>query len=75
MLTYKYILAIGFTLALFSVDANAYLDPGTGSALIQGIIAAIAALGVSLKLYWHRIIRFFDIGRKKGKQTENSRKE
>lgn len=41
------------------MPAHAYLDPGTGSALIQGVIAAIAAVGVTLKLYWHRIKRFF----------------
>ena len=28
--------------------AFAYIDPGTGSALIQGLIAAIAAIGVTL---------------------------
>ncbi len=37
----------------------AYIDPGTGSILIQGLIAAFAAVGVTLKLYWHRIIAFF----------------
>ena len=37
----------------------AYIDPGTGSALIQGLIAAIAAIGVTLKLYWHRFISLF----------------
>lgn len=37
----------------------AYIDPGTGSILIQGIIGAIAAIGVTLKLYWHRILAFF----------------
>ena len=42
-----------------SAPAYAYIDPGTGSALIQGLIAAIAALGVTLKLYWHRITGVF----------------
>lgn len=42
-----------------SLPAYAYLDPGTGSALIQGLIAAIAAIGVTLKLYWHRLVSFF----------------
>jgi len=72
MLTQKHILALGFALALFSVDAYAYLDPGTGSAIIQGVIAAIAALGVTLKLYWHRIIRFFAGVRKKNQHSDNS---
>lgn len=71
MLTQKQTHAMGFALALFSFDAYAYLDPGTGSAIVQGVIAAIAALGVSLKLYWHRLVRFFSAGRKKGKRTDN----
>lgn len=44
---------------LWPVAAFAYIDPGTGSILIQGIIAAIAAIGVTLKLYWHRFITLF----------------
>ena len=47
--------------------AYAYIDPGTGSALIQGLIAAVAAVGVSLKLYWHRIVGF--VGKKKDKES------
>lgn len=39
--------------------AFAYIDPGTGSILIQGLIGAIAAIGVTLKLYWHRIVAIF----------------
>ena len=39
--------------------AYAYIDPGTGSALIQGLIAAIAAIGVTLRLYWHRVLGVF----------------
>jgi hypothetical protein len=41
--------------------AYAYIDPGTGSALIQGLVAAVAAIGVTLKLYWHRIIGFLGL--------------
>lgn len=42
-------------LCLTSQPVFAYIDPGTGSALIQGLIAAIAAVGVTAKLYWHRL--------------------
>jgi hypothetical protein len=52
-------LSLACTILLSSAPAFAYIDPGTGSALIQGIIAAIAAIGVTLKLYWHRIVKFF----------------
>ena len=43
------------TLLLLSPPVFAYIDPGTGSALIQGLVAAVAAVGVTIKLYWHRI--------------------
>jgi hypothetical protein len=38
-----------------SSPAHAYIDPGTGSLIIQSIIGAIAAVGVTLKLYWHKL--------------------
>lgn len=49
--------------ALSPSVASAYLDPGTGSALIQGLIAAIAAIGLTLKVYWHRVLSFLGIRR------------
>jgi len=42
-------------LGLITLPAYAYLDPGSGSLIIQSVIGAIAALGVTLKLYWHKI--------------------
>ena len=40
---------------LASPDAHGYLDPGTGSMLLQVILGGIAAVGVALKLGWHKI--------------------
>ena len=40
---------------LITLPAHAYLDPGSGSLIIQGVIGAIAAVGVTMKLYWHKI--------------------
>lgn len=42
-------------LLLASQPAWAYLDPGTGSMLLQVILGGIAAVGVALKLFWHKI--------------------
>ena len=53
-----------------SVPAHAYIDPGTGSALIQGLIAAVAMAGIMLKLYWHRIRGLF--GRKTDRDSKSS---
>lgn len=41
-------------------DAHAYLDPGTGSIILQGMIAIIAGAAVTLKLYWARVRGYFD---------------
>lgn len=35
--------------------AHAYVDPGTGSMVLQGIIAAVLGLGLTVKLYWRKI--------------------
>jgi hypothetical protein len=53
-------------LVLLVSPAYAYLDPGTGSAILQGVIGALAAIGVVAKLYWHRLMRFFGIRKNKG---------
>ncbi len=39
--------------------AHAYLDPGTGSMILQGIIGAVVGGLVALKLYWARLKTFF----------------
>ena len=47
-------------LALLAITrpSYAYIDPGTGSIILQGVLASIAvALGV-LKLYWQRCKMF-----------------
>lgn len=41
--------------ALHSPAAFAYLDPGTGSLILQGLIAAIAGSILTIKLYWYKI--------------------
>jgi len=40
-------------------DAAAYIDPGTGSLILQGLIAAFAAAAVVIRGYWYRIKAFF----------------
>lgn len=40
-------------------QAHAYLDPGTGSMILQGVIAAVAVVGLTLKTYWYKIRGFF----------------
>ena len=44
---------------LMPTPALAYLDPGTGSFLIQGVIAVIVGAGFAIKMFWHRIKALF----------------
>ncbi len=44
---------------LFSAPAFGYMDPGSGSLLLQIILGGLAGLAVAGKLFWHRIISFF----------------
>jgi hypothetical protein len=46
-------------LLLVATPAKAYIDPGTGSFLVQGIIAAILGAAVALRMYWRRIKALF----------------
>ena len=52
-----------------SLPAYGYIDPGTGSLIIQGVIGAIAAIAVTVKLYWHKLKLFF---LRHGDHEENS---
>jgi hypothetical protein len=52
-------------LLLFMTDTEAYLDPGTGSMLLQVILGGVAAVAVALKLYWHKLRAALGMARKK----------
>lgn len=48
-------------IALLSVvdPADAYLDPGTGSMVVQAVLAGIAAVSVTVGIFWQRLRIFF----------------
>jgi len=52
-----------FVFIVFSLvvpfNAAAYLDPGTGSFIIQVIIAGAATVAISIKVFWRKIKEFF----------------
>ncbi len=47
-----------------SGPAWAYLDPGSGSMLLQVILGGVAAVGVVCKMYWYRIKAALGFGAK-----------
>ena len=46
-------------LIISAPTASAYIDPGTGSLIVQIIIAGVLAASVSIKVFWKRIKAFF----------------
>ena len=56
------LLATFFVLLTISPDAAAYLDPGTGSLILQGFIAALAVGGLAIKTYWYKLKSWFSGG-------------
>ena len=43
------------------MDLIAYLDPGSGSMILQILAGGMAAVAVTAKLYWNRILKFLRI--------------
>jgi hypothetical protein len=44
-------------------QAHAYLDPASGSILLQVLLGGVAGAGLLIKLYWQRLIRFVGLRR------------
>ncbi len=55
---------------LYMTDTEAYLDPGTGSMLLQVILGGVAAVGVAVKLYWHKLRVSFGMGKKEDPEDD-----
>jgi len=72
------LLVVNFIYLFLTVSsAHAYLDPGTGSIILQGLIAALAAGTVFVKIYWYKLLALLGI-KKKGdfddkKNTDNKK--
>jgi hypothetical protein len=61
-----------YTTLFFTGPAWAYLDPGTGSMMLQLLLGGVAGAMVVGKLYWHRF-RGFVTSRFSGKTHTSGR--
>ena len=57
-------------LAFIAEPAFAYLDPGTGSMMLQVILGGLAAVGVAIKLFWYKIRVAIGLGKKSDTEDE-----
>lgn len=66
------ILGVSLSILFIVIQPSyAYLDPGSGSMMLQVILGGLAGLGVLLKIFWRRIISFFGFGKKQEEKAEN----
>ena len=74
MVHIKRVLAIWLAvqLVIFSTAAHAYLDPGTGSILVQSFLAGLAGAVAVVSLYWQRVKAFFANLRKSSRDVQSS---
>jgi hypothetical protein len=54
-LAFRVLSSLLLIVTILDFDAHAYIDPGSGSVLLQLILGGIAGIGVVVKLYWGRI--------------------
>ena len=47
-----------------------YVDPGSGSYLIQIIIATVLGIGFYIKAFWHQVKSFFSRKKKAEEETD-----
>ena len=62
------LIALTILVLLASNPAYAYLDPGTGSILVQGLLAVLAAASATIAAFWSQIRRYLS-GRRKSKPS------
>ena len=52
---FLYIVILSFFSQFSFPDAFAYIDPGSGSIIIQMIIGALVGVGIAVKVFWFKI--------------------
>ena len=58
---YKYFYAVLLAFfVLLEAPVEAYLDPGSGSMLLQVLLGGFAGIAVITKLYWNRVTSLFN---------------
>ena len=66
------LLVLLFTIYFTSTSRSfAYLDPGTGSIILQAILGFIAAAITTLSFYWNKFKKLFSKIFKRDKKSEN----
>jgi len=52
-----------------------YLDPGSGSVILQVLIAGLLAMGVFFRVFWQKLKAYFGKGKSETLAAEDEQKE
>ena len=67
----KLLLSIFLISFILTLNAYAYIDPGSGSIILQALLGALAAIGATISIYWNKFKNLF----KRKKKIEKDKKE
>lgn len=68
----KKVLLAFLTTVIFSNSAMAYIDPGSGSAIMSAIVGFFVAIAMVIKTYWYKLKSLFT---RKSTPPEDKKKE
>ena len=76
MTNFSKLVAVPFMGAVFfygasAMPAHAYLDPGTGSMILQVLLGGAAGLALAGKLYWHRFLTMIGVRSPEAEETHS----
>lgn len=63
-----------FLAVAFPRDVHAYLDPGTGSLIIQTVVAAVAALAYGFRSSIGKVFAIFSRGQQSGRGSDTDQR-
>ncbi len=70
----QFFFLVSFSLIIFlgaTSPAWAYLDPGTGSMMLQLLVAGVAGALVVIKAYWYRLKNLFSREKKSAPEDKD----
>jgi len=50
---------------IFTISVHAYLDPGIGSSILQGVLTGLLFISTAIGIFWRNIKKFFSKRQKK----------
>jgi hypothetical protein len=57
------ILLLGVALLIWTESVFAYIDPGSGSAIMSAVVGFFLAISIAVKSYWYKLKSLLGLGK------------